>query len=316
MGSRCREKRARDSANTRAYGCARCSTLHAYRIALSERNSHHFLLSVSGPGLSLGLDSENLAFSLIGLLLRFGYVSTAIERFWTKRLQRELRCVGCSAILAVDPPCDLTAPALKVVLFLLMPRDPHTRMTCTSQQFCSLVSCYQANHPVTASGLPTSSSIADCTAPRTISTGSYLDQCQHPTRVECECLDVGRAGTDDLPAWAESGLAPPTLAVSADPDWEGDQALAQETHSATSVAPSLNKDRQLHWFCDLGSRLTNVRLTHMLLVQLFLTRHSLLSRGFALALPNTRSHSRTHSRTHSWPHTHSIALSLSLLYSF
>ena len=168
---------------------------------------------------------------------------------------------------------------------------------------------HQANHSVTASGLPTSSSIADCAAPRTISTGSYLDQCQHPTRVECECLDVGRAGTDDLPAWAESGLAPPTLAVSTDPDWEGDQALAQETHSATSVAPSFNKDRQLHWFCDLGSRLTNVRLTHMLLVQFFLTRHSLLSRGFALALSHTHSHSRTH--THALTHGHTLTPSLS-----
>ena len=127
--------------------------------------------------------------------------------------------------------------------------------------------------------------------------------------MECECLDVGRAGTDDLPAWAESGLAPPTLAVSADPDWEGDQALAQETHSATSVAPSFNKDRQLHWFCGLRSRLTNVRLTHMLLLQLFLTRRSLPSRGFALALAHTHSHSRTH--THALTHGHTLTPSLS-----
>ena len=114
------------------------------------------------------------------------------------------------------------------------------------------------------------------------------------------------------PHGRKGGLAPPTLAVSADPDWEGDQALAQETHSATSVAPSFNKDRQLHWFCDLGSRLTNVRLTHMLLVQLFLTRHSLLSRGFALALPHTHSHSRTHTGhtlTPSLSHSHFSTLS-------
>ena len=42
----------------------------------------------------------------------------------------------------------------------------------------------------------------------------------------------------------------------------------------------------------------------MLLVQLFLTRHSLLSRGFALALPHTHSHPRTH--THALTHGHTL----------